>query len=92
MDGCDPLYIPNEALKDVQREISSLRPLGIETVKLRQSANGGLLLEPGPDSAQKVAALAARLRKILPEKSGVVVSRPIRRISFQIEGLVGIIR
>jgi len=66
------------------REKIPLGSLGISAVRLLRAAGGILMEISGPDTASKVDALVAYLRKIF--MASVRVSHPVQKINLWIEG------
>lgn len=63
----------------------SLKELGIESSKIREAANGGLLIEVhDQDGGSKADVLASRLRTVLGES--VQVTRPIKMSEIRLVG------
>ncbi|XP_059062474.1 uncharacterized protein LOC131855249 [Achroia grisella] len=64
-----------------------LRPLGIETLRLRQAITGARILEiPGAESGEKADALASKLREFIPENMAKV-ARPVKTAEMRVMGL-----
>lgn len=74
-----------EILRRAKTEVS-LDEIGMESVKVREAANGGLVLEiPGPESNGKADMLATCLRLVLGDNA--VVTRPTKMGEVRITGL-----
>lgn len=73
----------SEALKSARQKIS-LKDLGIDSTRIRQSFNGGMLIQiSGEDKAQKADKLARKLNEVLTDAT---ISRPIKRADVRIIG------
>lgn len=76
----------SEALKAARRKIS-LKDIGIDSTRIRQSFNGGMLIQiTGEDKAKKADELANKLNEVL---SNAIVTRPIKRADIRIFGFDG---
>lgn len=74
-----------QAITKAKQEVS-LHELGIEGIKIRQTATGGRVLEiPGSTSGEKADLLATKLKSVL---NGMVnISRPIKCVDLRIGDL-----
>lgn len=62
--------------------------LGIGEVRSKRARTGAFLLEiPGPENAEKVDALANKLRTALADQEGVIISRPLKTAEIRIRDL-----
>ncbi|EEB20584.1 histone H1-I-1, putative, partial [Pediculus humanus corporis] len=69
------------------RERVDLAKLGIDSLRIRPSANGGRVFEiKGENRAAKAAELAAELSKVVGPM-GVTATCPERRVDLRVEGL-----
>lgn len=79
----NPSY--SDILRKAREEVN-LEEIGMETVKIREAANRGLVFEvPGPEGGSRADELATRLRLALGGE--ISVSRPTKMGEFRLYGL-----
>jgi len=79
-----------EAAKTMKlaRERIKLEELGVRELRPRRARTGALLLEiPGADSNKLADTLAAKMREVLADEPGVVISRPVKTVEVRIRDI-----
>jgi len=83
--GDKPMAL-GEAIAAARSSIK-LAEFGIDSLKPKKAAGGGILFEvPGEESGQKADKFAEALRTVLGPK-GVRVTRPVKRVEMRVSGL-----
>ncbi|XP_067209306.1 uncharacterized protein [Linepithema humile] len=83
---------PDGTYADVMKEAReriNLKDLNLNSLKIRNARNGGILLEiAGEQSRMKADALAVKLKEVVADRTDEVrISRPSRRLDFRLVGL-----
>jgi len=70
------------------RERIKLEELGVRDLRPKRARTGALLLEiPGADSNKLADTLAAKMRETLADRSGVVITRPVKTAEVRVRDI-----